>query len=51
MDRAKSYDRLEAIAAVNQNTFVSGGLVCVAGTFLVALAVPAFIRYEARAPA
>ena len=29
---------------------VSGGLACVAGTFLVALAVPAFIRYDARAP-
>ena len=32
-------------------SIVSGGLVCVAGTFLVALAVPAFIRYDARAPA
>jgi MFS family permease len=28
---------------------VSGGLACVVGTFLVALAVPAFIRYEAHA--
>jgi MFS family permease len=28
---------------------VSGGLACVVGTFLVALAVPAFIRYDARA--
>ena len=31
-------------------SIVSGGLACVAGTFLVALAVPAFIRYDARAP-
>ena len=30
-------------------SIVSGGLACVAGTFLVALAVPAFIRYDARA--
>jgi MFS family permease len=29
---------------------VSGGLACVAGTFLIALAIPAFIRYDARAP-
>ena len=28
---------------------VSGGFACVVGTFLVALAVPAFIRYDARA--
>jgi MFS family permease len=31
-------------------SIVSGGLACVAGTFLVALAVPALIRYDARAP-
>jgi MFS family permease len=31
-------------------SIVSGGLACVAGTFLIALAVPAFIRYDARAP-
>jgi len=31
-------------------SIVSGGLACVAGTFLVALAVPAFIRYDPRAP-
>jgi len=30
-------------------SIVSGGLACVAGTFLVALAVPAFIHYETRA--
>ena len=30
-------------------SIVSGGLACVVGTFLVALAVPAFIRYDARA--
>lgn len=30
-------------------SIVSGGLACVAGTVLVALAVPAFIRYDARA--
>jgi hypothetical protein len=29
---------------------VSGGLACIGGTVLVALAVPAFIRYDARAP-
>jgi MFS family permease len=31
-------------------SIVSGGLACVAGTVLVALAVPAFIRYDARSP-
>ncbi len=31
-------------------SIVSGGVLCVAGTVLVALAVPAFIRYDARAP-
>jgi MFS family permease len=31
-------------------SIVSGGLLCVAGTFLIALAVPAFIHYDARAP-
>jgi MFS family permease len=31
-------------------SIVSGGLACVAGTVLIALAVPAFIRYDARAP-
>ena len=31
-------------------SIVSGGLACIAGTFLVALAVPAFTRYDARAP-
>jgi MFS family permease len=31
-------------------SIVSGGLACIAGTFLVALAVPALIRYDARAP-
>jgi MFS family permease len=30
-------------------SIVSGGLLCVAGTFLIALAVPAFIHYDARA--
>jgi MFS family permease len=30
-------------------SIVSGGLACVAGTVLVALAVPAFIRYDAKA--
>jgi Transmembrane secretion effector len=30
-------------------SIVSGGLACVAGTFIVALAVPAFIHYDARA--
>jgi MFS family permease len=30
-------------------SIVSGGLACVAGTFLIALAVPAFIRYDAHA--
>ena len=29
-------------------SIVSGGLACVAGTVLVALAVPALIRYDAR---
>jgi MFS family permease len=29
-------------------SIVSGGLACIGGTLLVALAVPAFIRYEAR---
>ena len=32
-------------------SIVSGGLACVAGTFLIALAVPAFIHYDARTPA
>ena len=31
-------------------SIVSGGLLCIAGTFLIAFAVPAFIRYDARAP-
>jgi MFS family permease len=31
-------------------SIVSGGLACIAGTFLVALAVPALSRYDARAP-
>jgi MFS family permease len=31
-------------------SIVSGGLACIAGTVLVALAVPAVIRYDARAP-
>jgi MFS family permease len=31
-------------------SIVSGGVACVAGTVLIALAVPAFIRYDARAP-
>ena len=31
-------------------SIVSGGLLCVAGTVLIALAVPAFTRYDARAP-
>jgi MFS family permease len=30
-------------------SIVSGGLACVAGTFVIALAVPALIRYDARA--
>ena len=30
-------------------SIVSGGLACVAGTFLIALAIPAFIRYDAHA--
>jgi hypothetical protein len=32
-------------------SIVSGGLLCIAGTFLIALAVPAFTRYDAHAPA
>ncbi|MFL5939910.1 MAG: MFS transporter [Gaiellaceae bacterium] len=31
-------------------SIVSGGVACVGGTFLIALAVPALIRYDARAP-
>jgi MFS family permease len=31
-------------------SIVSGGLACVAGTVLISLAVPALIRYDARAP-
>jgi MFS family permease len=31
-------------------SIVSGGLLCVVGTVLIALAVPAFNRYDARAP-
>src|SRR5436190_1298405 len=31
-------------------SIVSGGLLCIAGTFLIAFAVPAFFRYDARAP-
>jgi MFS family permease len=31
-------------------SIVSGGLLCVVGTVVIALAVPAFIRYDARAP-
>jgi MFS family permease len=31
-------------------SIVSGGLACIAGTFLIVLAVPALIRYDARAP-
>jgi MFS family permease len=31
-------------------SIVSGGVLCVAGTVLIALAVPAFTRYDARAP-
>ena len=31
-------------------SIVSGGLACIAGTVLIALAVPAFTRYDARAP-
>jgi MFS family permease len=31
-------------------SIVSGGLACVAGTVVIALAVPALIRYDARAP-
>jgi MFS family permease len=31
-------------------SIASGGLACVAGTVLIALAVPAFTRYDARAP-
>ncbi len=31
-------------------SIVSGGLACVVGTFVIALAVPALIRYDARAP-
>jgi hypothetical protein len=30
-------------------SIVSGGLACIAGTVVVALAVPALIRYDARA--
>ena len=30
-------------------SIVSGGLACVAGTFIIALAVPALIHYDARA--
>jgi MFS family permease len=31
-------------------SIVSGGLLCIAGTVLIAFAVPAFTRYDARAP-
>ena len=31
-------------------SIVSGGLLCVVGTFVIALAVPAFIHYDSRAP-
>jgi MFS family permease len=31
-------------------SIVSGGLACIAGTFLIVLAVPALIHYDARAP-
>jgi len=31
-------------------SIVSGGLLCIAGTVAIALAVPAIIRYDARAP-
>ena len=31
-------------------SIVSGGLACIAGTFLIVLAVPAILRYDARAP-
>ena len=42
-----------AVASLTSLRFsiVSGGLLCIAGTFVIALAVPAFIRYDARAPA
>jgi len=30
-------------------SIVSGGLLCIVGTFVVALAVPAFTRYDAHA--
>jgi hypothetical protein len=32
-------------------SIVSGGLACVAGTFVVALAVPALLQYDAHARA
>ena len=31
-------------------SIVSGGLLCFAGTVVIALVVPAFTRYDARAP-
>ena len=41
-----------ALASLTSVRFsiVSGGLACIAGTMLVALLVPALIRYDARAP-
>jgi hypothetical protein len=36
----------EAIGA--RKSVVSGGLACIAGIALLALAVPAFVRYDAR---
>jgi hypothetical protein len=30
-------------------SIVSGGLLCIVGTFVIALAVPAFIHYDSRA--
>jgi len=41
-----------AVAAVATTGFavVSGGLACIAGVLLLAAAVPAFLRYDARAP-
>jgi hypothetical protein len=31
-------------------SIVSGGLLCIAGTVAIALAVPALLRYDSRAP-
>ena len=51
---APSLGNLEAgvVASVTSLRFsvVSGGLACVAGTLLCALALPRFVRYDSRRP-